>query len=305
MDAAALKRLYGAIKEDQLSNVEIIGGGELRGNLKLANQITAKQKALEKRVINAFGSENEGSIASLMRRSITQGEKGDITALNKLLKVVPKELQKETIATALMSATRAKSGITKGEFGFSEFANTYRGLRNNAPIYNKVVNVLGEGIGKEAAHNLLTDLYTVSKRVTDARANVLTTGKANQAILNAMNAERLTNKIMNSTIGKATTTGVAATAGGPIGATLASGAMSFMQSSKKAPLEAAGKLFKSKEFNKLATEAATKKVSNRTVKQFVNSAPFKKWQKASDVTIANPELWVMESFTIQQPEEIK
>ncbi len=204
-----------------------------------------------------------------------------------------------------MSATRAKSGITKGEFGFSEFANTYRGMRNNAPVYNKVVSVLGEGIGKKAASDLLTDLSTVSKRVTDARANVLTTGKANQAILNAMNAERLTNKIMNSTIGKATTTGVAATAGGPVGATLASGAMSFMQSSKKAPLEAAGRLFKSKEFNKLATEAATKKVSNKTVKQLINSGPFKKWQKASGVVIDNPELWILETFTIQEPEENK
>lgn len=304
MDAAALKRLYGAIKEDQLDTVELIGGEDLRANLRLANQITAKQKALEKRIINSFGSENEGSIASLMRRSILQSEKGDITALNKLLKIVPKELQKETIAAALMSTTRAKSGIAKGGFGFSEYAKTYEGLRNNAPIYNKIVTILGQDTDKATISNLLTDLYQVSKRITDARANVLTTGKANQAILNAMNAEKLTERIISSTVGKSATTGAAAAVGGAPGAMMASGLMSLLKKAKKDPLAAAGRLFKSDEFNRLATEAATKaKVSEKAVKKFINSPAFKKWQKTIDITIANPELWIMEAFAIQPTQE--
>jgi hypothetical protein len=297
MDAGALKRLYGSIKEDQLDSVERIGGADLRGNLRLANQITAKQKALEKRIISSFGTENEGSIASLMRRSITQGAKGDITALNKLLKSVPKELQKETIATALMASTRAAGGEAIGGFGFSEFAKAYRGLRNNAPVYSKIVKVLGEG-----SSDLLTDLYKVSKRVTTARANVAGTGKANQPLLQAMIAEGLTSKVLNSTVGKAATVGAAAT-GGWLPAMMASGLMSLLTKGKKDKLAAAAKMFKSDEFNKLATEAATKKVSDKTVRDLTNSGVFKRWNKAIGNAIKEPEVWILESTIIPDQEK--
>jgi len=303
MDAGSLKRLYGALKEDQLYNVEQLAGSELRDNLRLANQITAKKKALEKRIINAFGQESDGSIAGLLRRSVQAGAKGDIAPLNKLLKVIPEDLKKEAIATALMSTTRAAGGLTTGGFGFAEFAKTYRGLRQNAPIYNKVVEILGKDIGKDTAHQLLNNLYTVSKRVTDARANVLTTGKANQALVEAMRAEGLMSKVLESTTGRAATTGAAAVSAGPIGAGLASGLMHVITTAKKDPIKAAGNLFKSDEFNQLAKESATKTtVSPKTVKRFTNSPAFKRWQKAANIVIDNPELWVMQSMQMQQQE---
>ena len=55
VNQGALKRLYAALSEDQLSVAQEVGGDALRSQLRLANQTTAKQKALEKRIVKTFG----------------------------------------------------------------------------------------------------------------------------------------------------------------------------------------------------------------------------------------------------------
>ena len=59
VNQGALKRIYGALAEDQLLTVEMIGGDALRSQLRLANQTTAKQKAFEDRIISTFGKDLE------------------------------------------------------------------------------------------------------------------------------------------------------------------------------------------------------------------------------------------------------
>ena len=194
-----------------------LGGEALRQELRGANLLYAKERALGKRIINAFGEDVEGSIASKMRLAITSAAKGDSADFMKLMKLVPEDLRKETVATALASVTRSGRGAERGAFGFSEFADLYPKLRANAPIYKQVVDALGP-----EAHKTMRDLYEVSKRITEARANVLTTGKANQALVESMKAEGLVSKVMESTTGKVVTTGVAAMGGGPIAAAAAS-----------------------------------------------------------------------------------
>lgn len=298
MESGALKRLYASLAEDQLTNVNNIGGSELRDQLRGANLLFAKQKGLEKRIINSFGKESEGSIANLMKRAIETGAKGDSTSLTKLLKVVPPELHKETVASALMSVTRAKGGAERGGFGFAEFANVYRGLRNNAPVYAQVAKVLGP-----ENHQMLTDLYAVSKRITDARANVLTTGKANQALVESMKAEGLVGKVMESAIGKAVTTGAGAVGGGPAGAMLGSALTSALTGGKKDVIASAGKLFNSQEFQNLAIEAATKsEPSKQAVKRVVFSRAFKNFADKVKLprTMTAREQWILSGLQTEQ-----
>jgi hypothetical protein len=298
MEAGSLKRLYGAMAEDQLTNVQNIGSQELRDQLRGANQLFGKQRALEKRIVNSFGTESDGSIASLMRRAIDQGSKGDATALAKLLKVVPPELQKETVASALMSTTRARGGSESGGFGFSEFAKTYRGLRENSPVYAQVAKAIGP-----ENHQMLADLYSVSKRVTDARANVLTTGKANQALVNSLQAENLIGKVMGTIAGKAAVTGAAAAGGGPIAGSVVSVLSSAMAGGKKDTIAAAGKLFASQEFQNLAVEAATKATpSTAAVKRVVFSTAFKQFADKARLprTMTAREQWILSGLQTQQ-----
>lgn len=258
MAAGDLKRLYGALAEDQLTNVGQIGGDALRQELRAANLLTAKRKALENRIVGAFGKESDGSVATLMQSAIKSAAKGDAAQFNKLIKVVPPELRKETIATALASVASSGRAAQEGAFGFAEFAKTYRGLRANPPVYKQVIEVLGKD-----ADPVLRDLFEISRRITDARAQVLTTGKANQALVEAMKAEGLIGKVMQSTTAQRVVTGAASAI--PGGGFVAPDIVQFMSKGNADAVKAAGKLFASDEFQKLAIEAATKTEPSQAV----------------------------------------
>ena len=278
MAEADLKRLYAALAEDQLTNVGNIGGEELRQQLRAANLLYAKERALGNRIVNAFGQDIEGSVANKMRIAITGAAKGDSGEFNRLLKTVPEDLRKETIATALASVTRSARGAEKGGFGFSEFADIYPKLRANPSVYKTIVDTLG----KDSA-NVLRDLFEVSKRITEARANVLTTGKANQVLLQGMQAENLIGKVMESTLAKAVVTGAAAI-GGPLAAGATSVITSSMTQGNKNALNAAGKLFADEAFQKLAIEAATKGTpSANSIRQTAMSQSFQNFADAAKI----------------------
>lgn len=271
MAEADLKRLYAALADDQLTNVGNVGGETLRQELRAANLLYAKERALGKRIVNAFGQDIEGSVANKMRTAITSAAKGDTGEFNRLLKTVPDDLRKETLATALASVTRSARGAEKGGFGFSEFADLYPKLRANPPVFKTIVDTLG----KDSA-DVLRDLFEVSKRVTEARANVLTTGKANQALLQGMQAESLIGKVMESTLAKGVVTGAAAT-GGPVLAGAASVITSALTQGNKDALKSAGKLFADESFQSLAIEAATKGESAASLRRAAASPAFSKF----------------------------
>jgi hypothetical protein len=268
MAAGDLKRLYGALAEDQLTNVGQIGGDALRQELRAANLLTAKKKALENRIVGAFGKEIDGSVATLMQSAIKSAAKGDAAQFNKLMKVVPPELRKETVATALASVASSGRAGQEGAFGFAEFAKTYRGLRANPPVYKQVIEVLGKD-----ADPVLRDLFEISRRITDARAQVLTTGKANQALVEAMKAEGLLGTIMQSTMAQRAVTGAAGLV--PGGGLFAPDIVQFMSKGNTEAVKAAGKLFASDEFQKLAIDSATKpEVSQAVLRRAAMSKAF-------------------------------
>lgn len=275
MDAASLKRLYAALAEDQLANVGTIGGDALRQELRAANLLTAKKKALENRIVGAFGKEIDGSVATLMQSAIKSAAKGDAAQFNKLMKVVPPELRKETIATALASVSSSARAGQEGAFGFAEFAKTYRGLRANPPVYKQVIDVLGKD-----ADPVLRDLFEISRRITDARAQVLTTGKANQALVEALKAEGLVGKVMQSTMAQRAVTGAASVI--PGGGFVAPDIVQFMSKGNADAVKAAGKLFASDDFQKLAIEAATKaEPSTAALRRTAMSKAFGDFAKAA------------------------
>lgn len=271
-----LKEIYGALAKDQLDNVEKLADIETRQQLRSAHLLTAKEKAIGKRIVNAFGEDIEGSLGSKLRSAIISGSKGDTGDFNRLLKIVPEEFRKETVATALAAATRSARGAEKGGFGFSEFADLYPKLRANPPVYKTIVDTLGKD-----STDVLRDLYVVSKRVTEARANVLTTGKANQALLQGMQAESLIGKVMESTLAKGALTGAAAM-GGPIAAAATSVITGAMTQGNKDSLKAAGKLFADEGFQKLAVEAATIGTpSTATIRRAAMSEAFQNFADAA------------------------
>lgn len=293
-------RLYRALVEDQRATVARAGGdasGDLVAKLDLANQLTAKQKAIEEKIVSYFGDKDgNGSIASLMEGAIRGAKKGDQTKLIELLdEVVPKNLHSDVLMTAIAGSTQAKGGAFKGQFGFAEMDDFYRNLRKpgNEAVYKRVATALGP----QRAETLRA-LAEISRRLTEARALQLTTGKANQIpkALQFVGALSLVQRIMQSNPGKAA--GVAA--GGLIGNAIlpgvgaaagGAGALSMMQflaKGGKEAVEAAGKLLISPELKALTLEsmqsAADSPAIKEAVRKVVTTKPWRDWAKAANMS---------------------
>lgn len=291
-DDVLLRRVESALVEDQLANVERIGGEGLRDNLVLANRIYAQQKGLEDSIVSAFGRDGEGSIANALRTAVSGASRGDVGNLNRVLNVIPEELRGEAVASAIAAASQSNRAAEPG-FGFAEFAKLYRGLQNNSDVYKKVVGALGPD-----ADQTMRDLYNISRRITDARANVLTTGKANQALMQGMTAEGLVTRVLDTSIGRnatrATATGAGAMVGGPVGAGAAASTaetvMRALTNRGSDQLQEAGKLFSSPEFQRLATAAATGADTSTAKNVLTRSGAFRRWARSAQ--IENPVQWL-------------
>jgi uncharacterized protein (DUF697 family) len=292
-DQASLNRIYGAMAEDQLANVERLAGPEARANLEAANALYTQQKDLEGTIVSAFGKDGEGSIASKLVTAVNGGAKrGDISGLNRVLNAIPKDLRGEAMATAI-GHVASSTGSTASPFNFAAYSSMYKGMRDNPAVYSRVIGELGP-----EADGILRGLYVVSDRVTKARANVLTTGKANQSLVNSLTADGLVNRVMETSIGRRATQGAAtmagAAAGGAPGAVAGNAIAEALAKGGRNHIDQAGRMFSSPEFQRLVTEAATQATPSRqAINGVTNSAPYRRWARASG--IQNPDQWLAQA----------
>lgn len=297
-DTAMLKRVYGALAEDRLETVEAVAGPEMRSTLRRANQITAKKKGLEDRIINAFGKDLEGSIARKLQTAVNNASKGDVANLNRILKAIPKDLRSRTIATAITSVSQGKAvgRLREGTFGFAEFNKTWGGIQKNKPV----LALVSKELGPEASQ-LMRDLHKVSGYITDARGAVSQTGKANQAFTEQLIAEGIVGKILQTNTGRFAASSAAAAAGGAIGGPFAAGiaaaATAGAGGKSSARAMRLSKLFGSDEMQSLLREAATAQPHPATIKRAAESKAFKQWAKANRIT--NPQRWILSAMTGQ------
>jgi hypothetical protein len=258
-----LKELYSALSKDQIENVSRVAGAEEGVKLRGANFLWAKNRAMGERIISIFGKDEAGSVAALMKNAIQTGAKGgDITALNKLLKSIPKEdaaLRKSVVATAINDLSLSKTGNNRGNFDFKKFADTWNGIQRNS----EVLRVVSREIGPEAT-SMLQDIYSVSNVIAESQTNVKHTGKANQILSDALNAEGLFTKALSTTAGKATTAVGGALFGGPVGAGASVAIQNLISKGSKEGVKRAGDLLSDPAFKALIREMAqTGEVSTR------------------------------------------
>lgn len=270
-DSKAMNEIYAAMAQDRKDTVGMMGNQEALAKLEASNLAFGKAFSLQDRIVEAFGKSGEGDIATDLPAAILSVGKGKGQDLNRILDIVPEDLQKQAVATALASATRAKGGSEKGGFGFSEYATLYPQLRANPESYSKIVKALGPG-----SDETLQALYKVSKRLTEARANVLTTGKANQGLVESMTGENLVNKVMNGVISLGTKR--VPIAGSEIEQALTSSAP------KK--LEKAAKLFNSESFqNVLSGKASPASI--------LDSPEFKVYADTVKIPLKDRQQWLL------------
>jgi len=288
-----LRIIYGSLASDTLEAVEKTVGGEagaaLRQDLKYANRLTATRKGLEKRIINSFGKEGEGSIAGKLTAAVKSGAKGDIAGLNKLINTVPKELHKETIATALMNAARTP----QGNFSPNQFANLYQGIRKNAPVAKAVFGTLSK-----EENETLRSIYTIAKRTRDAENAISKTGKANQPLYDALIAQNAIGSLLDSAAGRMTQQAVSAIPSGGAARAVVGKVVEAVTTTPVERLAAVNKLLGSSEFADLlesASKTGSSEAPEKIARRFAASKVFSDFAKAVNMP---RELTAREQYVI-------
>jgi hypothetical protein len=294
LDEASLVRLENALTKDQLDNVERMAGEETRRNLRAANLLYAKQSALGKRMVSAFGRDLEGDLNSLLLGAISESKAGGARKFNKLIATVPEEYRKEALATAIASATRSKA--SQG-FGFAEFRDFYPGLRANPEVFGKIAKEMGPDWVKA-----MNSLLTVSKRMTEARSvSGLRTGATTQAELRkSLAAQGKLQNFLNSSMAKRA---VAFTASKIPGVDLLlPDIIESMSKLGKNKLDAAQQLFKDPAFlDALEQSASQGAPSKAAVNKLSMNQRFRSYAKAFGIS-DDPKVWLNSTLSAAAPQ---
>jgi hypothetical protein len=294
LDEASLVRLENALTKDQLDNVERMAGEETRRNLRAANLLYAKQGALGKRMVSAFGRDLEGDLNSLLLGAISESKTGGARKFNKLIKTVPEEYRKEALATAIASATRSKA--SQG-FGFAEFRDFYPALRANPEVFGKIAKEMGPDWVKA-----MNSLLTVSKRMTEARSvSGLRTGATTQAELRkSLAAQGKLQNFLNSTMVKR---GVGFVAGSTPGVNMfVPDIIEWMSKLGKNKLDAAQQLFKDPTFlDALEQSASQGAPSKAAVNKLSMNQRFRSYAKAFGIS-EDPKVWLNSTLSAAAPQ---
>lgn len=289
VNQADLTKLYAAISEDQLANVQRVGGEELGQNLKLANDLFAQSKGFEAQILSAFGKDLEGSIATKLRTAVSTAARGDVSGLKRVIKVVPEDLRREAVASAISELATSKQDGVRG-FGFAQFADFYSGLRRNPEAYKEVAKAIGP-----ESEAVLRDMFEISRRITEARGFVSTTGKSNQPLIQAMKAEGFLGRVLSSTAGqrgvRAAGTATGGVSGGLAGGMLGDALGDVIAAAKPDRMRAADRLFRNDDFKQLVVQMSSREVVDpKAINRVANSPQYRKW--AATVGIEDPRAWL-------------
>ena len=136
---------------------------------------------------------------------------------------------------------------------------------------------------------MLDELAEISKRITEARSNVDVTGKANQALLNAIQAQSVLEKFMTGSLVSRTIQGTIGAVGGaltgmPVVSGLAATIFASLKFNSKDRLGLAGELFNNIKFKQMIDEVAqTGSVSDETLSSVSKLPIYKRWAKSMGI----------------------
>jgi len=282
-----IKDIYAKLADDQMGFIESSAGKEVADKQRAANTLFKQMYDGRTQMQEIFGRNLSKDLAPLITTAITQGGKGGVEAINKLLTNIPADMRGTVLTSGLFSTATGANG----RFSFTNFANTYGKLREQSAVFNQFAKAIGpQGV------NLLNDFSAISRRIADAEANISKTGASTQ--LNALNAENLLLKIVKG-LGSA---GVAAGAANVMGADLlmtagtviaAAGGPALAQKFVgKTNAEKLHALMKSDNFRELAVSAATGEGLERNINRVAGSKEFSDYAKLVGIDMKDARNWL-------------
>lgn len=283
-DTGLAKKLYSLATDDQAAVVGSHGATEL---FDAARASVAVRKGLEDDLVALFGKNLDASFVGPLSGSIRVLAQGDTSKLLRLLSAVPEAQRPEIVASGLASAFRTAS--TRGPITFSTYAKWYEGLLKNKQAHAAIMTNLPPSARKQ-----LSDLYRVSKGISDASRERITTGRINAVMDEFKGADNLASRLYDV----AKRGAVSATAGTAAGAVLGPGvggavAAALTKGAKKPAIQAADALLSSPEFIQLAKAGGNPAEKAR---RLAKSKAFDRYVRAvgSPREMTNRERWILQ-----------
>lgn len=291
-DTGLAKKLYGLITKDQEAVVGAHGLGETYNAAKSAVQA---RKGIEDDLVALFGKQLDDSMVRDLSGAVRALPQGDASRFIKLLQVVPPEMRQEVTASGLATAFRTAG--TRGPISFSQFEKWYEGLLRNKQSHAALMSNL-----PPQARRQITDLYRVSRGISAASRERITTGRIMAVQDQFKAADTLAGKLYEaakrSAVGAAVGTAATPILGPGVGAALAS---VLVKGARPAADKAVDALIASPEFIRLA-RAGTGAEQAAAARKFANGPNFKRFMQSigSPRELSDSERWVMQALQASQ-----
>ena len=288
-DSGLIKKLEAELKTDQRAVVDKFG---MSNTFDTAQKAVAVRKGLEDDLVSLFGKNLDGSIVGNLSGAVRALPSGDVSKFINLIKTVPENMRQETVASGL--ATAFGKSAKQGNINFNSYAKWYEGLLKNKQAYAALMSNL-----PPAARKQLSDLYRVSKSISLATKERITTGRIQAVTDELKGADSLLGNIYS--LAKRSAAGAAAevvtTPLGMPGAGISASIASALTKGKPSALKAADALISSPEFVESVKQAAKGNTKQAALK-LAYSKPFIKFARAvgNPKEMSNRERWILQAI---------
>lgn len=283
-------KLISALRKDELDAIRRVGGEDAAKRTQAAWATTAKQKSLERQIVNAFGKDLEGSVATKINSALLSGAKGDITNINKILDFIPKELRGEVLLSSIMNLSRGKTEKGVDQFNFSNFSKFMKQLNQQSAVRDRVMVELPAGVPQT-----LNNLARLSNRINAAQAAGSKTGASLstqiQEIIDGLNSERLLVRFIRSPLVRGAAVGAAAGTLDPAAGAALGTLVAALQKSPVNTTDKLNKLIATPKFQELMISVATQpRTRSEVIRDLAKTPEYQSWAQVSG--IKNPDSWL-------------
>lgn len=256
-ESGLLKKLYSSLSEDQQAIANNHNMGEIYNAAKETVQL---RKGLEDDLKSLYGKNIDGSLVGNLSGAIKSVSNGDISKLSKLLQSTPENMRQEMMASGLNTAFG--KATQNGTLNFNTYAKWYEGLLKNKKAYTLVMTNLPKSARKQ-----LSDLYRVSKGVSQATRERITTGRINSVKdqLQSKDSSILSN--LATGLAKGAAAEAVTSSVGLHGAGVVSGIVSSIVKGKPDTLKSVDSLISSSKFYKIAEKVKAKNAEKKAAEK--------------------------------------
>jgi len=275
-EGGSLKRLYGALSDDQQSAAEALGAGEM---FSAAKQLVASRKAIEDDLAAVLGKDLSGAITSKTGSAIKRLGAGDYKDFDKIMKAIPEDQRQRVVMTSLNDAFTSGSRMEK-QLSAPGFVDWYEGLQRNGHARSRLTQYM-----PKEARSTLDDIFKVAKGMREASKERITTGRIQGLMENFAQEGGMLSKLYG--IGKqvAVAEGAGTTVGVP-GAGTAAVLARVMGKEKTPIMKAADELLSSQQFKSAISEYTRSgdnaKRAAAVEKTITASKPYRNWLNSLD-----------------------